>query len=428
MLNALSEPAILIRPEDMTVAAVNKAFTQVFGALAFEGRRCWETLHRSKSCMSMGLDCPLQAAVARSCPASCTQTLYTNVAVQHVHVQINPVFASDGTIKFWLERFAVEQAKRSATMTTALVGTSREHQRVLSELQSVAGNAVSVFLYGERGLGKENYARALHENGTRASRSFVVLVGKALSAATAETALFGRALNSDGSKVRPGLLAQARGGTLFIHEVANLSLAIQEKLVEVLRNGLFWPIGAQEPVVASFRVIASSEHAISTLVQAKKILPEFARLISEVTIQIPPLRSRPEDVESLAQTFARLNVPSKRFSEKAVEELKQRDWLGNVSELSEYVAELAQRVSSDVIELAEVLGSLDNAETARQSIFMPGAPILPLDQMKDLYIGWALQVFPGSRADLAKRLGMSERTLYRLASSIKPVGTNEPKE
>ena len=121
-------------------------------------------------------------------------------------------------------------------------------------------------------------------------------------------------------------------------------------------------------------------------------------------------------------------MPSKRFSEKAVEELKQRDWLGNVSELSEYVAELAQRVSSDVIELAEVLGSLDNAETARQSIFMPGAPILPLDQMKDLYIGWALQVFPGSRADLAKRLGMSERTLYRLASSIKPVGTNEPKE
>ncbi len=422
VLDAITEPAMLVRPEDQTVAAVNQAFSRTFGGFRFEGKRCWEALHRAADCGQCGLGCPIAQAQANCSEVKIVQTLYTSSRVKKFHVSLRPVTESDGSVLYWLERIRVESGSGSQRRPGCLIGVSEEHKKLLRALEKAAGGDEVVFLQGDRGLGKELYARTIHENSSRAAQAFVVIEAAAINAVNARSMLFGKMQNQGGqTTLVPGLMAKARGGTFFVDEISRLSESVQGIIEEVLETGLFWPEGASAASVASFRFMASSRYDLQTLAQAGKMLPELARRLSLSTIRIPPLNDRRDDIVPIARYFASLSADGQPFAltSTAEELLEQADWSGNVRELREAIEGAKLHAESKVIDGVNLNVKRLREQQGMEDIFLAGAKIVPLDDIRDLYLNWAMREFNGSRAELARLLNVSERTLYRLASKAK---------
>ena len=173
MLDALDAPAMLIRPDDMTVAAVNGAFAQAYGRFRFEGKKCWEALHRACPCPKSGLPCPL--AQADKGGVSCVeQTLFSSARVTELAVTMRPVRSADGKTLYWLETLK-SKSDDAEPFRRGTVGVSRAHAEVMHSLERLAAQDVPYLIGGEAGVGKELYARTVHENSARASRPFVVV-------------------------------------------------------------------------------------------------------------------------------------------------------------------------------------------------------------------------------------------------------------
>lgn len=153
LLNALDDPAMLIRPEDMSVAAVNAAFQRVFGAFRFEGRRCWETLHRPDACSRCGLGCPASALTRTRSEVHVEQTLFAGAGLVRFRVSMRPVLAADGNIVYWLERIRHERGIAAGEFTRGQVGVSAAHQTLMREILKAAAADHPLIVVGERGLG-----------------------------------------------------------------------------------------------------------------------------------------------------------------------------------------------------------------------------------------------------------------------------------
>ena len=295
VLNAVDEPAILIRPEDMTVAAANAAFLRTFGAFRFEGRRCWEAMHRSEDCALCGLGCPRREAMRTRQESVLEQTVFTSSRASRFRVALSPVYASDGSLRYWLERIRVEQGLGMNDMSRGQVGESALHQALMRELAKAAAAHYPVLIVGEKGLGKELYARTVHENSVRASRPFVAVPAEVLTESNFRELLFGR-MRIRGSRGRTGLLSQAAGGTLFVDALEKLPLAVQEEVARVLEVGVFWPASAQVPMIAAFRFMASAALPITELVREKRLHESLARILEHHVVYVAPLRERKEDM------------------------------------------------------------------------------------------------------------------------------------
>ena len=227
MLDALDAPAMLIRPDDMTVAAVNDAFAQAYGRFRFEGKRCWEALHRAGPCPKSGLPCPL--AQADKVGVSCVeQTLFSSARVTELAVTMRPVRSADGKTLYWLETLR-SKTDDAEPFRRGTVGVSRAHAEVMHALERLASEDVPYLIVGEAGVGKELYARTVHENSARASRPFVVVAGSCLTGTAAQTLLCG-------TENAAGLLERADGGSLFVDDIERASPVALEVL-EAVRIG-----------------------------------------------------------------------------------------------------------------------------------------------------------------------------------------------
>ena len=228
MLDALDAPAMLIRPDDMTVAAVNGAFAQAYGRFRFEGKKCWEALHRACPCPKSGLPCPL--AQADKGGVSCVeQTLFSSARVTELAVTMRPVRSADGKTLYWLETLK-SKSDDAEPFRRGTVGVSRAHAEVMHSLERLAAQDVPYLIGGEAGVGKELYARTVHENSARASRPFVVVEGSRLTGLAAQTILCG-------TENAAGLLTRADGGTLFVDGIERASPVAVEILDAVRVSG-----------------------------------------------------------------------------------------------------------------------------------------------------------------------------------------------
>ena len=239
------------------------------------------------------------------------------------------------------ESSSTKESEVTPSLDGLLVGRSVAMQSVFKEVALAAASDAGVNLWGESGTGKELIARAIHHFSRRASGPLVVAHLASLNDSLAESELFGhvRGAFTGAHESRTGLLEQANGGTLFLDEVAEISPALQVKLLRAIEYGEILPVGSSETRRVDFRVISATHQDLRQRVAIGKFRHDLYYRLNTFQIALPALRERPEDISELARHFAALlaqrsgstSVP--RISAATIAELEQRRWSGNVREL-----------------------------------------------------------------------------------------------
>lgn len=236
-----------------------------------------------------------------------------------------------------------------------IVGKSPAMQKIYALLDRIVPTALPVVVQGETGTGKELVAKAIHFNGPRKDGPFVAENCSAIAPSLLEAELFGYMKGSftGADRDRIGLIEQAHGGTLFLDEIGNMSLPMQKSLLRVLQEGEIRRVGGRRSVAVDFRIIAASNQDLKGLLAQGVFREDLYYRLNVVTINIPPLRDRREDIPLLIDRFmesvvAERKCERKRFTAEAMDVLMFHDWKGNVRELQNVVYALAVLASKEI--------------------------------------------------------------------------------
>jgi PAS domain S-box-containing protein len=242
------------------------------------------------------------------------------------------------------ENAYLQEEVRAATGSGTILGKSAGVHRVLEQIEMVAPTDATVLILGETGVGKELVARAIHERSLRRDRPLVKINCTAIPRELFESEFFGhiKGAFSGALRDRIGRFQLADGGTLFLDEIGELPLAMQPKLLRVLQEGEFEPVGADTTRRVDVRIIAASNRDLKSLVRAGRFREDLYYRLSVFPIEVPPLRERKDDIPILAKHF--LEMASKRFSRSGLHltssqmrQLQNYDWPGNVRELQNVI-------------------------------------------------------------------------------------------
>jgi DNA-binding NtrC family response regulator len=299
-----------------------------------------------------------------------------------------------------------------------IVTVSPSMERVLERGRMAAATDASLLILGETGTGKEMLARAIHEASPRARQPFVAVNSGALPRELVESELFGfrRGAFTGAYNDAPGIFSAASGGTVFLDEIGEMPKDVQVKLLRVLQEGELRPVGSTRAIQVDVRVVAATNRTLDEL-RSTLLREDLYFRVATIVLEVPPLRTRPEDVMVLAQHFAgRLSRRYGReisFSRAGLELLLGYSFPGNVREL-ENMVESAAAVSADnpqVITDKDLRPMLRGAPTS--SLSAKVSESLSMEQMEKLTIQQALRVSAGNRTKAASLLGISRDTLYR---------------
>jgi len=262
-----------------------------------------------------------------------------------------------------------------------LIGTSDEIKDVVRTIEQVAPTDISVLIEGESGTGKELVVRALHADSSRSSKPLIVVNGGAIPEGLIESELFGHVRGSFTGAVsdRKGFFEEADGGTIFLDEVGEMPLNTQVKLLRVLEQKEFQRVGSAETISVDVRVVAATNRALQALVNSGDFRRDLYYRLKSVNIKLPPLRTRSEDIEILAQLFTNeradsLNITFGGFTEDAMDMLKSYEWPGNVRELKNMMESLIVLEKGKVIS-AKVLQKYLSLDINTQSFTSENLPV-----------------------------------------------------
>ena len=434
LLEAIPEAAILLGT-DRTIVASNRHFRSVFSeGQEVEGRSCYQVSHcRDQPCESRSELCPLQRCLETGEPARTVHVHRTPEGDVHTSVLMRPLLNEHGAIDNFLEILKPLKIASATASRDQLVGRSPRFNRMLEDLELVGPTERAVSIFGEAGTGKELVARAVHEISPRAHRAFVPVDCAALHEWQFERELFGhtRGAFPGAAEARTGFVGAADGGTLFLKEVESLSSAVQVKLLRLLETGFFIPEGATQPQRSEFRLICSSTESLEDLAAAGRFRDDLRHQIGGFPITVPALRDRAADipllVESLLSRLEKLQ-PRPEIDPGTLKALQAYDFPGNVRELIHVLEHACLMADGDVV-LPEHLPSdcLADRRVPRSNLKFEG-DIVPLSEAEELYVAWAGEQATGSQKQLARQLGISERTLYRKLRRIRRAGSDEAED
>ncbi|MEO7659120.1 MAG: sigma-54 dependent transcriptional regulator [Pyrinomonadaceae bacterium] len=321
---------------------------------------------------------------------------------------------------------ASRPAKSSAT-ELALIGTSPKFVECLKMVGRVAGTNLPVLISGESGTGKEVVARAIHQRSRRSSHQFVTVNCGAIPTELIESELFGHSRGSftGADRERVGLWEEATGGTLFLDEITETNSLFQVKLLRSLQEGEIRRVGSNRTIKVDVRVIAASNRDIETEVDNGRFRQDLMYRLNAVTIHLPPLRERHEDIPLLAEHFARQVVSSASwsptFSSQALKMLQNYDWPGNIRELENAVLH-AVSLSDDIIypehlpvRIHSGGGSLLTQITDTDvSPVADNIQLMPLAEMEQNYVQQVLDHTGGNKQAASRILNIDRKTLSRI--------------
>ncbi len=298
-----------------------------------------------------------------------------------------------------------------------MVGQSRALQKVFRLVEKVAGTDATVLIRGPSGAGKELVARALHGNGRRRDKPLVTVNCATLQEGLLESELFGHERGSftGADKAKSGLLELAEGGTLFVDEVAEMSPALQAKLLRVLDDGRYRRVGGLQERTADVRVVAATHQDLEARVAEGKFRGDLYYRLNVVTVDLPSLRDRREDIPALVDHF-QMSRPVGRgrmaVAPDALDALVNYDWPGNVRELAN-VVERAQILADGTTITPDDLPEHLIRRGPRPTVHPVDAPDA-LNTVEERHVRAVLERVEGNKVRAAEVLGVSRRTVYRL--------------
>jgi len=306
-------------------------------------------------------------------------------------------------------------SKINRTIPNKIIGESAAIREVISFSTKAAKSNSNILLEGETGTGKELFAEFIHKESDRSKKPFVAVNCASLPDALIESELFGyeKGAFTDAKTSKQGLVEIANGGTLFLDEIGELSLALQPKLLRFLENGEFRRIGGVSNLSSDVRVIGASNKNLMEEADNKNFRRDLLFRLNVITLTIPPLKNRGNDILLLAQYFLqkKSSVRSiKKLSLNAEKALMAYSFPGNVREL-EHIIERAL-IFSDGIEIMPKDLNLPIIDTHETEVFYDDSNISSLEQLEAIHIKKTLNSNDWNRETTARVLGISQKTLY----------------
>jgi len=433
------QEGVFVVDNESRIIFFNRAAEVITGTskLHATGRPCWEVM-RADCCAS---GCLLRRTLT-------TGELFSERLVSMVSadgtsklisiattVMLNP----DGIVKYAVETFrdvsedvSNVSAKLSAYRYQDIITINRGMQATLETLPLIAQSDSTVLIRGESGVGKELFARAIHRLGPRANKPFVAVNCGALPENLLESELFGYKAGAftDAKKDKPGRFALAQGGVLFLDEIGDTAPAMQVKLLRVLQERVYEPLGAVQSLPADVRIIAATNRDLEKMVDQGSFRKDLYYRLNVVRIVVPPLRERRDDIPLLADYFInKLNKQQKRqlrgVTEKAMARLVAYDFPGNIRELENMIERAFVLCRKGLITESHLFD--DPAKTINNAAAVDNGE-QPLETAQCAAILGALRKNNWDRKKTARMLGVDRSTLYRKMRRLGIESHNEGEE
>lgn len=424
-LESLIEPHILC-DRDYRIIAANESYRAKWeGQRKIIGRTCYEVSHQYKvPCDQAGESCPLLLSLRSGQRERVVHLHHTPHGERLESIELSPIRNAAGEVVYFIEKIDPLSVPRSDEHARGLIGRSPAFLTMMGLVARVAPSDAVVMLQGESGTGKELVAGAVHQLSRRAQRPFIAVDCSGLTETLFESEIFGHERGAfTGAVARKiGLIEAAAAGTLFLDEVGDIPLSIQVKLLRLLETGTFRRVGSTELRKADIRVISATHRSLTEMVAAGSFREDLYYRLNVFPIFLPALRERREDIALLAEELLpRVSGGrSLRLSPEAIRCLADYDFPGNVRELRNLLERACLLSDSDEIDLRHLPASVAGGEQrplarkGRQSGPKSGQELKPSDtQLLALAAG-----FHGSRKELARHAGLSERTLYRRLKAL----------
>jgi two-component system response regulator AtoC len=300
-----------------------------------------------------------------------------------------------------------------------MVGQSEAFRRVLEIAAKVAPTESTVLVQGPSGTGKELIANFIYKNSLRTTQPFVTLNCASIPDTLIESELFGheKGAFTDARATKPGIVEIANKGTLFLDEIGDISPVVQPKILRFIQSGEFRRVGGNATLTADVRILSATNKNLKDEVREGRFREDLLYRLNVITIEIPPLRDRKQDIPVLVASFLANRMKTKvktSISARAMEVLVDYDWPGNIRELENVIERAAILCHNSVIEPQDF--SLPNAPSSTLGSGSRGdqkiGTALALKEIEHLHIEGVLRAFRGNKAESAKILGISLKTLY----------------
>ncbi len=416
--------------EQFHITSFNRAAAEILGITPEEamGRPCWQVF---KADICEGA-CALKETMATGSPLVNKHVNIHTAARKKVSISVSTALlrSQGGDVVGGVESFrdltVVEELRKAAEGRATfhhMTSTNHRMREIFELLPLIAESNSTVLIQGESGTGKELMARAIHELSARARKPLLALNCGALPDTLLEAELFGHKAGAftDAKRDRKGRIAAAEGGTLFLDEIGDISPALQVRLLRVIQERTYEPLGSNEPVRANVRFIAATHRDLREEAAAGRFREDLYYRLNVMQIAIPPLRERPEDIPVLARRFLerQMTLHDKElrgFSPQAMDALLRHPWPGNIRELENAVEHACVLCRQPQIQVTDLPALVQGTPGAGEAPGRPN-PGRDLRAQEMALIQAALARHGGNRTAASRELGIHPTTLWRKLKS-----------
>ena len=410
------------------ITSFNRAAEQITGIRRVDaiGKSCCDVF-RANICDS---ECALRKTLETGKPANNKPVYIANAEGYRIPISISTAVLKEngrtiGGVETFRDLSLVEALRKEVQRRYTfedIISKNHQMQRLFDLLPAVAASESTVLIQGTSGTGKELFARAIHNLSPRSEGPFVAVNCGALPDTLLESELFGYVAGAftDAKRDKPGRFARAQGGTIFLDEIADVSPALQVRLLRVLQERTYEPLGGVRPIVANVRVVAATNRPLAELVEQGLFRPDLYYRINVLRMVLPPLRNRIEDIplliEHFINRFNKLRVKDIHgVSNEALTILTAHDYPGNVRELENIIEHAFALCPGGMIEPRHLP---DELQPSVEVQVLPGQPAATFETAERQVILGALERNRWNRLAAARNLGIHKSTLFRKVRSL----------
>ena len=420
ILNCFREPAILLSLEYEILLASDSYRARYGFSDRQKKRHCYEVSHHyTVPCDMAGESCPLKQSRETKENTQVLHIHHTPQGQEYVNVEMLPVVDPDtNEVLYFIELMRPSEAATAGSSQDRLVGRSPAFQAMLNLVERVAASETNVMLLGASGTGKEMVAQTVHRLSNRCNAPFVPVECTGLPEGLFESELFGyvRGAFTGANADKPGLVESADGGTLFLDEVGDIPLSVQVKLLRLLESRRYRRVGSTESRESNFRLVCATNKDLHRMVKEGTFRDDLFYRLNVFEIELPRLHDRLGDLEPLIETILqRLSVSGVEFSDDALACLRQYDFPGNVRELRNIVERAVLLADDGIVHPKHLPRQCQMMDETQR----PDDGVVTLEKMERRYLQRVLGAHQGDRKELARKLGVSERVLYRKLATLR---------